>query len=169
MEKWILTGWVSFPVKTEFQNFSSESASVHCLGAYGQGLWDDKSPLPLQKADQQPVVQAHIADVGPCSTVGHRCWALWRHLHALRPSASPTNLSRVQVSWGPDSHKAGAQQDGAMVVIHFHSSLLHRSTLYWRQEGVCIEKVRENELIFYLLHQCYNAMLLPCSVSNGLI
>lgn len=44
-----------------------------------------------------------------------------------------------------------------------------QSTLYWRQEAVCIEKVRENELIFYLPHQRYNVMLLPCSVSNGLI
>lgn len=32
-----------------------------------------------------------------------------------------------------------------------------------------MEKVKEDELIFYLLHQRCNAVLIPCSVSNGLI
>lgn len=166
MEKEILT---VFLVKAEFQGFSSKSTSIHCLGAYGWRLWANKSLLTLQKADQKPVVWAHIADVGPCSTVGHKCWVLWRHLCALWPSASPMKPSRVKVSWDPDGHTDGAWPDGAMVGIHFHHSLLHRNTLYWRQKGLRIEEVRENELIFYFLHQRYNAMLLPFSVSNGLI
>lgn len=109
MEKEILT---VFLVKAEFQGFSSKSTSIHCLGAYGWGLWANKSLLTLQKADQKPVVWAHIADVGPCSTVGHKCWVLWRHLCALWPSASPMKPSRVKVSWDPDGHTAGAWPDG---------------------------------------------------------